>query len=1487
MKRSFTSKGLRFFLPLLLLCSVFSSRAAYTPVAVTGFNADIVANGVGAASSSTTTDVDGVNYNFVAPDFQATATSPLPTYALPATGTVNSVATGGLVFQLASYAADNALRIATQNGTGTLTFTTPQSAGEVYILGTSGTAATDVDIVVTFSDNSTQTFTSVNFPDWYGGSGFAIQGIGRVNRTNNNLEGNSDNPRLYQRMLAIDPLNYTKQIVSVTFTKTNSAGVLNVMGIATNDVCAGPPTSGTALASVSAVSCPTASFTLTLSGHTTGVGTTYEWQHSPAGANTWTSLGAATTNPNFTVAGQTGSTDYRALVTCTNGGASDFSAPVTVTSSSITAPWIETFESSSPTRTCWTVINANADTDEWVLNSTSYPHGGTTHTALYTDFNAGANDDWLITPPITLSSNQRLRYWYRVRSANEPNDYEVLLSTTGTSVTDFTTVLKPLTVAANTTYDEDTIDLSAYTGTVYIAFRVPPGGLDGWYLYFDDIQIEDIPSCPGPVNLLTSNITSTTADLDWTESGTATQWRIEYGPVGFTPGSGTSIVTSTKPYTLTGLSPNTQYGFYVTANCTTTDSGTTLTPGVFYTTQIPVTVFPWVEDFETGGTEWTFINGSQANKWFVGTAVANGGTQSLYVSNDGGTSNTYSTGTTSVTQAYRDINFTPGALAIDLSFDWRADGEGSMTGSNWDYLRVWIVPQTFTPTPGTQVTAANSGGVQLGGNLLDVTSFTSQSYVIPASFAGTNSRLIFEWRNDGGTGTQPPAAVDNVQITVGMCPQPSALTAGNMTQNSAEIGWTENGTATQWLIEYGPQGFTPGTGTYQVVTANPATVTGLNPNTNYSAYVSSICSSTDSSMMAGPVQFTTSQNPVTTFPWNEDFETGGTNWTMVNGTQPNKWVVGTATANGGTQSLYISNNGGVDNTYTLGTSSVTQVFRDVNFPATATAIDLSFDWKADGEGSATSTNYDYLRVWVVPQSFVPTPGTQITTSNSGGVQLGGNLLDQSSFNLRTQAIPATLAGTNSRLVFEWKNDGSGGTQPPAALDNIQIVIPSCLQPTSAAAANLTSNSADLSWTSSATLWEIEYGQGNFSHGTGTRMVVSSNPYTLTGLTPGSPHRYYVRAICAPGDTSSWSAPVNFTTSCPAFFTPNFMQDFSTYLPSCWEEQEGMLGTSGTLTTTGSDWTNDDWLNTGGTAKGQAAKINIYYTGKHEWLVSPSVDLGTGGNYYLQFNVAFLEFAEDYGLQLGSDDTLAVVISTDNGATWDISNALQIFTAANSGFTSAHVTVPLTSYTGVVKFGFYASEGVINDPEDVDVMIDNVAITSTPLSIELNTITAINAGLRNRIDWNTASEDAGDVFTLERSSDSRNFEVIATIDGKGEASSYSYWDEQPLPGVNYYRLRMTDANGVNTYSRTVFATVKGQFVVSAFPNPAEDQVTIKVSGTQAANASISLMDVSGKLVRKIEEPAAVTVIDLSEVVSGVYFVRYSDDQHTETIKLIKK
>jgi hypothetical protein len=136
------------------------------------------------------------------------------------------------------------------------------------------------------------------------------------------------------------------------------------------------------------------------------------------------------------------------------------------------------------------VLNANNDFSAWNTNTDFNQLNGNNCASISTDFNAGANDDWLITPQLTLSGTEILSFNYRVISEFEPNDVKVKISTTGNNPADFTQTLMSLDSIANIIYQDTSVNLSAYTGNVYIAFHVPAGGLDGWVLYLDQICVD-------------------------------------------------------------------------------------------------------------------------------------------------------------------------------------------------------------------------------------------------------------------------------------------------------------------------------------------------------------------------------------------------------------------------------------------------------------------------------------------------------------------------------------------------------------------------------------------------------------------------------------------------------------------------------------------------------------------------------------------------------------------------------------------------------------------------------------------------------------------------------------------------------------------------------------------------------------------------------------------------------------------------------------
>lgn len=271
--------------------------------------------------------------------------------------------------------------------------------------------------------------------------------------------------------------------------------------------------------------------------------TGYEYYYSdvntaPTGAGT--PINALTAN----LAGLNAATTYYVWLRSDCGGTfSAWNGPYSFRTlcDAFSIPFTETFDSTSSTEACWTVLNVNADADAWNLSYATTPITGNQSAMIYTDGGNGTNDDWLITPKITLNGNQRLLFKYKVQSSTEPNDFRIMLSTTGTAPADFTTTLMPLTAFSNTTAETRVISLSGISGDVYIGYHVPAGGLDGWRLYIDDVTVEDIPVVAPTCSTITfpSNgaLNVTNSRVTWSTSLDATGYRISVGY-----GSGTTEV---------------------------------------------------------------------------------------------------------------------------------------------------------------------------------------------------------------------------------------------------------------------------------------------------------------------------------------------------------------------------------------------------------------------------------------------------------------------------------------------------------------------------------------------------------------------------------------------------------------------------------------------------------------------------------------------------------------------------------------------------------------------------------------------------------------------------------------------------------------------------------------------------------------------------------------------------------------------------------
>lgn len=304
------------------------------------------------------------------------------------------------------------------------------------------------------------------------------------------------------------------------------------------------------------------------------------------------------------------------------------------------------------------------------------------------------------------------------------------------------------------------------------------------------------------------------------------------------------------------------------------------------------------------------------------------------------------------------------------------------------------------------------------------------------------------------------------------------------------------------------------------------------------------------------------------------FENGATfaanGWTAVNGTT-NTWNVGTVPGwFTGTGGAYVSNDAGVTWGYNNATLNRSHFYRDVTFPAGAASVVLNFDWRGNGN----DTTWDNLLVYIMDTSITPTTagptGTNTTTTGWTGytngtsgyylLQRNGTAVPSTTTNVSytlTAAQLSYVSGSTKRLVFVWKNDGSGGANPPASVDNISVVAFTCQTPTAANASSITTTSANLGWTAPASApsngYEYEL-RTSGAAGSGATGLVSSGSTaagvvttSFSGLASNTSHTFYVRSNCGGGDYSSWTSTTFFTGYCQPSSSNNasYINNFST------------------------------------------------------------------------------------------------------------------------------------------------------------------------------------------------------------------------------------------------------------------------------------------------------------------------------------------------------
>ncbi|GAB5416775.1 MAG: hypothetical protein Crog4KO_22640 [Crocinitomicaceae bacterium] len=626
-------------------------------------------------------------------------------------------------------------------------------------------------------------------------------------------------------------------------------------------------------------------------------------------------------------------------------------------------------------------------------------------------------------------------------------------------------------------------------------------------------------------------------------------------------------------------------------------------------------------------------------------------------------------------------------IFVDYDYNYNFGGTFDLEWYDADATS-WVTWEAIADNSGTTANwCANLAGVVTSMEL-DISGFTA------TQLTGFQYRLNYDASSVYGWGFCF-AAPTIYSVAPPSCLDPSALASSNVLATSADITWTAgNASQLAWEVSVVDAGMPAMGGTPSATTTFNAT--GLTANTTYDAYVREICAVGDTTAWVGPISFTT---PCATIApaYLTDFATflpscwdEATNGDLVTG--PTGLGAGSWGQSGTLARI---------NLYTTGTSDwLVSPFFDLSSGGWELVVEGSGQDFGAGVGTFSGMGSD--------------DSVQVVLSTDGGATWTSiytfDVNNQPAANATDYIIDlSAYTGTNNQFgILATEGAANDPEDYYMNIHSFEIRQPlTCSDPTLLNVTNIAATTADVNWTAgnvSQLGWEVSIvPNGNAPIG-GTASATTT--FNATGLTDNTDYDVYVREICSVGDTTAWLGPISFTTPCAAFI-PDYAQDFTIYTPQCWEERTGLLTSSSALSIGSSQWTSDGFANNGSSG---AARINIWTTNQQEWLVSPSIDL-TGGPFQLEYDVALTTFSGTGATTMDPDDSLAVVISTDNGATWSNTNLLQVYTdGSEPSNVGQREYIDLSAYSGLVRFGFYG-KSTQNLAVDNNAYIDNFLVTS--------------------------------------------------------------------------------------------------------------------------------------------------------------------------------
>ena len=1012
-------------------------------------------------------------------------------------------------------------------------------------------------------------------------------------------------------------------------------------------------------------------------------------------------------------------------------------------------------------------------------------------------------------------------------------------------------------------------------------------------------------SCPAPINIMTTDVGPTFIDISWDASFAAVSYNIEYGLAGFLLGTGTVINTTNLSATITGLTQNTAYHFYVHSDCGNELSNNAVVNAVSTTFNNPCDYT--LELFDSFGDGW---NGSILSVT-VGSIT---------------TDYTFTTGNTATFTVNAGSNlpltftYTAGAFQNEVSYNI-LDPLGNIIFSDGPNPTVGIVLETFAcPTcPGaTNLIADNIFGLSADVSWDD--SDSSGVYQVEygstgflpgtgtilssndpfASLTGLDENtdydfyVIYFCDNGDTSALAGPSTFTTIALNdVGIISINSPISGCGLTSAETISVTMENfGANPQSLVpfRYSVNGVEapvtiPLDGFFTNVIGNDSLVT-LEFETTFDfsqpgEYIIAAWTEMDpdSDISNDTAIFTVNNIPIIAdFPYAQNFEDDNGGWTVSDDSQNSSWAfgqpIGTEIPNAASGiNAWVTNLSGNYNNSEL-SYIVSNCFDFSTLTSDPTiSFSINFDTETNFDGGWLESSIDGGITW----SKVGSIGTGVNwynITNTTSAQLGEVWAGNSGgWIVAKNVLTGTAGESNILLRFGFGSDASVNGFEGIGIDNISIFTP---------VAN------DLSGQNVMNGNTLECGDPNdlvtisiLNNGTATQ----SNFDVGYKINNGLEVIETTALTLAPDEVGTYTFTTPFNSTLPG-----------TYTITSWSNLNGELNISNDTTvfefatfqvlpfredfevaTLPNDWTSDEF-NPVSNLHGNMSYVafdNLFSFDTSFELTSPPIGpISAGDSLYFDYRYVDFTGGGNVATTIGVGDMLELQVSLDCGVTYNTINTIDQSNHVTSN-NLATVTVDISSFIGEsVKFRFLATWGT----GDYYIDIDNINIFQCT-SLDLTTDSTMES-----------IPDAGD--------------GVATVTPTTSLGPYTYsWNDPnnsttaTVNGLSAgtYTVVVTDAFGCEDMIDVIVGlgvnTIEVDEIqnVNLYPNPTADMATLDMTFSKSVDVHIHIINTVGQI---LFETSAVNTteekieLDLNDYPSGMYFIRIQADNQTVIKKLMK-